>query len=190
MADSKISSLTELTVPSSGDLIPIVDISDTSMAGTGTDKKIQYSNLLAIMYPIGCVYISTVSTNPATLFGFGTWITHAGGRTIIGAGTSDAVYAAGATGGESTHLLTGTESGEKGHNHIQDAHAHGISPATIGNTTGSVDVTTGGSGHNYNPLSTTSSATATNQAVGASNAANAHNNLSPYVVDYAWTRTA
>lgn len=40
MADSKITGLTELAAtPSSGDMLVIVDVSDTTMAATGTDKK-------------------------------------------------------------------------------------------------------------------------------------------------------
>jgi hypothetical protein len=46
MADSTVSSLTELTTPATGDLIPIVDVSDTTMASSGTTKKITSANLL------------------------------------------------------------------------------------------------------------------------------------------------
>lgn len=46
MADSKISSLSELaTTPASSDLLPIVDVSDTTQGATGTTKKIQITNL-------------------------------------------------------------------------------------------------------------------------------------------------
>lgn len=43
---SKISTLTELTTPASGDWVEIVDVSDTTQAATGTNKKIQKSNLV------------------------------------------------------------------------------------------------------------------------------------------------
>lgn len=47
MADQKISALGELAAqPAANDLAVVVDISDTSMAASGTDKKIQYSNLM------------------------------------------------------------------------------------------------------------------------------------------------
>lgn len=45
MANAKISALTALTSPASGDLIPIVDVSDTTDGATGTTKKITYNNL-------------------------------------------------------------------------------------------------------------------------------------------------
>lgn len=49
MADTKISDLTELTdAPASGDVLPIVDISDTTMAVSGTNKKIAISTLIPV----------------------------------------------------------------------------------------------------------------------------------------------
>lgn len=65
--------------------------------------------VLQVVYPVGSIYISTNATNPATLFGFGTWSAFAQGRTLIGVGTSDQAFTAGATGGESEHTLTGVE---------------------------------------------------------------------------------
>lgn len=50
MADSKISALGELVTSqiASGDWIPIVDVSDTSMAASGTNKKIDANNVAVI----------------------------------------------------------------------------------------------------------------------------------------------
>ena len=45
MADKKISALTELATPADGDKIPIVDVSDTTQAASGTTKFIQKLNL-------------------------------------------------------------------------------------------------------------------------------------------------
>lgn len=47
MADTKITSLTALAeTPASTDIIPLVDVSDTTMAATGTTKKITRANLI------------------------------------------------------------------------------------------------------------------------------------------------
>lgn len=47
MADTKISALTELAeTPATGDLVAIVDVSDTTQAATGSTKKITRSNLV------------------------------------------------------------------------------------------------------------------------------------------------
>lgn len=48
MADTKISALTALgATPASTDLIEVVDVSDTAMAATGTNKKVTYAELTA-----------------------------------------------------------------------------------------------------------------------------------------------
>ena len=57
---------------------------------------------LQALYPIGSIYSSTVSTNPNTLFGFGTWVAHAAGRVMIGNGGG---FSAGATGGSADATL-------------------------------------------------------------------------------------
>ena len=45
MADAKISALTELTAPAADDEFVVVDKSDTTMAASGTDKRIKYGTL-------------------------------------------------------------------------------------------------------------------------------------------------
>lgn len=74
------------------------------------------------VYPIGSIYISTVSTNPGTLFGAGTWAAFGAGRCLFGVGTSDQTFAAAATGGASTVTLDTTMI--PSHNHTQNAHNH------------------------------------------------------------------
>jgi len=54
MADTKITELTALTAPVSGDLLAIVDISDTTMAATGTDKKMTLAYLFGVV-PVNIV---------------------------------------------------------------------------------------------------------------------------------------
>ncbi len=44
-----------------------------------------------LLYPIGSLYLSTVSTNPNTLFGFGTWVAFGQGRVLVGVGTGSIV---------------------------------------------------------------------------------------------------
>src|ERR1043165_6059529 len=46
MADSKITGYGALTAPALTDLLEVVDVSDTSMAGTSTNKQITVANLL------------------------------------------------------------------------------------------------------------------------------------------------
>lgn len=68
------------------------------------------NQLLLSVHPIGSLYWSSSSTSPASLFG-GTW-TQIKDKFVLAAGD---IYAAGATGGEATHLLTIAEM--PSHNH-------------------------------------------------------------------------
>jgi hypothetical protein len=41
------------------------------------------------LYPVGAIYVSTLSTNPGTLFGVGTWATFGAGKTLVGIDSGD-----------------------------------------------------------------------------------------------------
>jgi len=137
-----------------------------------------------ILYPIGVIYSSTVSTNPNTLFGFGTWTAFGAGRVMIGDGGG---FSAGATGGSAdailkshTHTATSTDSG---HTHVMSANSarpvtgtSALYAALDGGVAGS------SSTQSSNAVITTTIST---EGVSATNA-----NLQPYIVVYLWQRTA
>jgi len=137
---------------------------------------------LQALYPVGSIYSSTVSTNPNTLFGFGTWVAYAAGRVLIGNGGG---FSAGATGGSAdavvvshTHTATVTD---PGHSHTftnYSTSSGGLTTPIIGssNTT-----TTNTTNSNTTGISVSNSTT----GVSGTNA-----NLQPYVVVYMWNRTA
>src|SRR5690349_19835954 len=54
---------------------------DTGDAGPQGDPGTPAS--LSNVYPVGCIYTTTVSTNPATVFGFGTWAAYGSGRCLV-----------------------------------------------------------------------------------------------------------
>lgn len=59
--------------------------------------------------PVGSLYFNaTVSTNPATLLGYGTWIAFGAGRLIMGAGSGSGLTprTAGDTGGAETKTIS------------------------------------------------------------------------------------
>lgn len=47
---------------------------------------------LQALHPIGSIYIAVISTNPATLFGFGTWVAFGVGKTLIGLDSSQTPF--------------------------------------------------------------------------------------------------
>ncbi len=59
----------------------------------------EIGNLWSLIYPVGAIYISTVSTSPASLFG-GTWV-RIQDTFLLAAGET---YEAGSTGGSATHV--------------------------------------------------------------------------------------
>ena len=77
MPDTKITALTALTAADpANDVLPIVDVSDTTMAASGTTKKISINNVL------GCSGTATLAS--ATITGALT----AGGNSVIGTGSA------------------------------------------------------------------------------------------------------
>ena len=126
-------------------------------------KENTLQNIVNIVYPVGAIYISTVATSPATLFGFGTW-EQIQDRFLLAAGST---YSAGATGGEATHTLTVDE---------MPKHSHGIqltSKATA-------------SGTDYVRVSSTGDVTS--NLISETGGGQAHNNMPPYLSVYVWQR--
>lgn len=74
-------------------------------------------------FPVGSVFLAVVSTDPATLLGYGTWSAFGAGRMLVGRDAGDADFdTAEETGGAKTHMLTTAEM--PAHTHVQDAHTH------------------------------------------------------------------
>lgn len=163
---------------------------------TGTEKAVKGSDV----WPIGAVFISVVSTNPATLLGFGTWSAFAAGRVLVGLDSGDTDFdTVEETGGAKTHTLTEAQIPahthiQDSHNHTQNAHSHQIlreRSATTGGATTQIARTADASSTVDTGVNTENS-TATNQATTATNqntgGGEAHNNMPPYLVCYIWKR--
>ena len=155
------------------------------------------TDTLKKVYPVGSIYMSTVSTNPATLFGFGTWEAMPAGRVLLAQGKSSwgTTYNAGSTGGEATHQLTVGEI--PSHNHtgsINTAgeHTHSLTLKALwgdGNGSGNGwagDTRDGGS--RTNTFSTVGNHTHT-VTINSTGSGQPHNNLQPYISVYMWKRT-
>lgn len=95
---------------------------DNSAVATSIDYILKNN-----IWPVGSIYINAgVSTNPATLLGFGTWTAFGAGKMIIGIDGADADFDSLAdTGGAktSTSLIAHTHTGPS-HTHTGPSHTH------------------------------------------------------------------
>lgn len=195
----KIALLEELVDPVPGCWIPIVDVSEPVEANQ--TKKIAVENvkselteLLAAVYPVGSIYVSAISTNPSTLFGFGTWTAFGAGRMPVGFDASQTEFNTGLkTGGAKTHTLASAEMPshthtQNAHTHVQNAHEHNIGQLwRITSGTAAYVYAVDGTTPTQPATAVNQNATATNQNTGGGGA---HNNLPPYITVYMWRRTA
>jgi hypothetical protein len=190
-----------------------VSAAPTATFGTNTTQLATTAFVqaaLQALYPVGCVYTSTVATNPGTIFGFGTWVAFAAGRVMIGDGGG---FTAGSTGGSAdaivvshTHTASSSFSGSALGNHTHTAtdsgHYHSV---PSGAYTGSQPGYVGGSSVNYQGSTSTGTSYANitvasasagtpsgsvSTSVTATGSAATNANLQPYVVVYVWNRTA
>ena len=124
-------------------------------------------------YPVGSIYTSIVSTNPATLLGMGTWQAFGAGRVLAGLDGGDtSMQTAEQTGGSKTDSHTLTTSEIPSHTHYS------------GWRTGSGT----GSAGQYATLHEGPSSVNTGATGGG--AAHTHHIVQPYIVVYFWKRTA
>ena len=139
--------------------------------------KTTLSAVFNMVYPVGSIYINAgVSTSPATLMGFGTWVRYGEGKVLVSQSSSDTEFdTMNETGGSKTHTLTVSELPSHTHTHtVQTGRSYSSS---IGNA----PVVQGSDNVVYSSAAVTTSSTGSGQA---------HNNLQPYIVVYMWRRTS
>ena len=168
----------------------------TASVGTITTQIATTAFVMNAIHPVGSIYLSTVSTNPAVLFGFGTWVEFGAGKVLVGHDPSDTAFdTLEETGGskdsvvvEHSHTVT-----DPGHEHAFRVYA-GQSPQYQTNWGYPESITNGGDRlvtANYNTdatglvLNNTTGVTVDSTGVSGANA-----NLQPYVVVKMWKRTA
>ena len=154
-------------------------------------KDYRLPSIVDAIYPVGSIYMSVNSTDPAQLFG-GTW-EQIEDTFLLAAGQT---YTAGATGGESSHALTKEELPTE---HMtfrriyNSADGSTIDLMASSQTDGSIGPANGQDGRpDINFHAATISALTTGQkAMQYTYGGNqAHNNMPPYLAVYVWKRTA
>lgn len=177
-----------------------ISVSDNTLTiykGDGSATNLDIISFDQI-YPIGAIYMSTVSTNPATLFKIGNWEALPAGRVLLAQGTSTwgVNYSAGGTGGEDKHTLTVSESAP--HNHTGSAttsgstHTHALTMQASHGESGNGGVPRFSDGDVWSPYKTQNLSAAGEHShtitINNSGGGQAHNNMQPYLSVYMWKR--
>lgn len=203
--------ITTATAPSALDnstRVPTTDWVNTAISAS--------TALINLIYPIGSIFQSSVSTNPGSYLTGTTWIAYGAGQVLVGKATSGTFVTPGSTGGAETttisannlpahsHPNTLTDPGHSHSNTLTDpGHAHlfigkyqgsgGINvnlnfPANADDYGINGPVYPNTTGITITNVTNTTGITITN----ANNAttATAISILQPYIVVYTWTRTA
>lgn len=179
-----------------------ISVSDNTLTVYKGDGSATNLDIISFdqIYPIGAIYMSTVSTNPATLFKIGNWEALPAGRVLLAQGTSTwgVNYSAGSTGGEDKHTLTVSESAP--HNHTGSAttsgstHTHALTMRASHGKSGNGGVPRFGDGDIWSDYKTQNLSAAGEHShaitINNSGGGQAHNNMQPYLSVYMWKRTS
>lgn len=147
----------------------------------------------ASLFPIGAIYTAVVSTNPATLLGFGTWTAFGAGRVMVGHDSGNALFDTAEETGGSADAITVSHT----HTATQASHSHNVLTnngntqlsAPQGGAVGgySADIPAGSSSRDYLVITDTKTPTITVDSTGSSGT---NANYQPYITVYMWKRTA
>lgn len=148
-------------------------------------------------WPVGSIYLGTVPTNPGEVLGVGTWVRHGKGRVLVSQDDSQTEFnAVDKIGGSKNYTINW--SNIPSHNHSVGNHRHGYNLSynelSFRNGDGAqfsrISYISLGSGATEKRNSQTDLDGGGNtSSVGSSNPSPI-NNMPPYIVVYAWKRTA
>ncbi len=177
----------------------------TAAGGTNTSQIATtafVTTALQSLYPVGSIYINAgVSTNPATLLGFGTWVAFGAGRVMVGLNGADPLFdSLEETGGSKdaivvshSHTASSSSSSSFSGNALP-SHSHTINSGG-GGTSGivyNVDVGSGTTSTSAVSAGTPSGtvSTSTSTIVNSTGSSGTNANLQPYITVAMWKRTA
>lgn len=125
-------------------------------------------SIVDLIYPVGSIYMSVNTANPATLFG-GTW-EQIKDTFLLSAGDT---YKAGATGGEAAHTLTLNEIPK---------HQHYLTNSNSGGSSSDYS--------SYGVQATSNVGYGANVSTNYVGGSTSHNNMPPYLTVYVWKRVS
>ena len=161
--------------------------SNTSIASQQSIKA-YITSVMSTLNPIGTIREFNVSTNPATLLGFGTWSAYGSGRVTVAISADTEFDTVDEEYGSKTHALSIAELAAHNHggatgNDSPD-HTHAQSWASSNNSG------TGGGGPDNGSQATGGASVRHTHTVASQGSGTAHNNIQPSITVYRWVRTA
>ncbi len=144
-------------------------------------------------FPIGSVFISVVSTNPATLLGYGTWSAFGAGRVLIGldSGDTDIDTVEEVGGAKAVQASAQSFAGTPSTVVVNHVHVQSLpSGQTGGQASGTRDTSTNGSIADALSTANPTGGAANYTPAGANTPGAATSVVQPYIVVYMFKRTA
>ena len=146
---------------------------------------------IALLYPVGSVYTNaSVSTNPATLLGFGTWTAFGAGRVMVGFDSSNALFDAAEETGGSADAITVSHTHTATTTSTDSGHTHGISPGAWTDGGGKVEGNSFSFGGKVTATQSSTANISSSTTVASAGSSGTNANYQPYITVYAWKRTA
>lgn len=162
----------------------IAKLDSTGVKTYGDSFKINDKNIFDMIYPVGSIYISVNTVNPAVLFG-GTW-EQIQDRFLLGAGST---YSVGSTGGEANHTLTQSEIQRYPIGNLPEIvpgnHGNLDNGGIVASNLGETSPINPGVKSNRNGIT---SGTQYSYMIYSSGGGKPHNNMPPYLTVYIWKR--
>ena len=169
----------------------------TATAGTSTTQLATTAFVTAALqavYPVGSIYTNAgVTTNPATLLGFGTWTAFGAGRVMVGLNGADALFdALEESGGSKDAIVVSHTHGitDPGHVHAPPIGLTGPYLTDTFSGDGSIDSSTVTGPHERNSTTGNTASAVTGISVNSTGSSGTNANLQPYITVAMWKRTA
>ena len=146
---------------------------------------------IALLYPVGSVYTNaSVSTNPATLLGFGTWTAFGAGRVMVGFNSGNSLFDTAEETGGSADAITVSHTHTATTTSTDSGHTHGISPGAWTDGGGKVEGNSFSFGGKVTATQSSTANISSSTTVASAGSSGTNANYQPYITVYMWKRTA